>query len=430
MHKSRQRSSHFSQPRRSGVQAATDNLGRRHRPDYWLLVMTAMMLVVGLVVVYSISPGLAASQKISQNYFITKQLIDVGLGVSAFWLAAHIPLKAWRRLAIPLLVTAVIGSIIVMLTPVNELYPAHRWIRVGSYSMQIAELIKLALIVWLAGWLSYKWRSGKLADFNSTTKWLLGLLLAVSVVVAKLQSDLGSAFVILAIVGLMVFMIGAPLKKLMLASVVVLCLLSLGIASSDYRRQRLTTFLHPGANCQNSGYHACQALIAVGSGGLFGLGLGYSVQAYGYLPEASNDSIFAVMAEKFGFIGSVAMVSAYGVFIFRIKRIIERTTEQFSRLIAVGVLAWLSTQAIINIGAMIGLLPLKGITLPLISQGGTSLIFMTAALGLVFQISRYTSYNVVEPRSDYQPPSGAGDSIERRRVGRSPNSHLVARPRA
>jgi cell division protein FtsW len=187
--------------------------------------------------------------------------------------------------------------------------------------------------------------------------------------------------------------------------------------------------LHPQSNCQGSGYQACQALISVGSGGIFGLGLGYSVQAYGYLPEASNDSIFAIMAEKFGFIGTVAILVAYAVFITRLKQIAERTSDQYSRLIVIGVMAWLSTQMIINIGAMIGLLPLKGITLPLISQGGTSLIFLTAALGLVFQISRYTSYNVTEPSTSLAEERFASNSFDGRRLGRPHNPALVARPR-
>jgi cell division protein FtsW len=167
----------------------------------------------------------------------------------------------------------------------------------------------------------------------------------------------------------------------------------------------------------------------VGSGGALGLGLGYSVQAYGYTPEASNDSIFAIMAEQFGFIGSLSIIVIYGLFIARLKRIIEHTPDQFRRLIVVGVLAWLSTQMIINVGAMIGLLPLKGITLPLISQGGTSLVFLTAALGIVFQISRYTSYSVVEPKSASNEPHDTNYSFNGRGIRRPHNPSVVTRPR-
>jgi cell division protein FtsW len=231
-----------------------------------------------------------------------------------------------------------------------------------------------------------------------------------------------------AIIAVLAFAIGIPLKKVALIAGLVIMLGIIAISSSSYRRDRLETFLHPQRDCQDSGYQACQALISVGSGGVFGLGLGYSVQAYGYLPEASNDSIFAIMAEKFGFVGTVAIVVVYGAFIRRLKQIAERTSDQFNRLLVIGVMAWLSTQAIINIGAMIGLLPLKGITLPLISQGGTSLVFITAAIGLVFQISRYTSYNITEPETINEAPKSY-NRFDGRGVRRPHNPTFVTRPR-
>lgn len=402
---------------------------RRHRPDYWLLILTSILLVTGLVVVYSISPGLAASENISQNYFVTKQLIDVGLGVVGFILASQIPLRVWLRYATPLIALAILGSLAVMVTPLNALYPAHRWIRIGSFSFQIAELIKLAVIIWLARFLTEHLNAGRLNNFKDTFKPLLIILLIVGVVMAKFQSDLGSAAVVVMVLAMMAYSAGVALKKLGLFVGAILLFGVLAISSSAYRRQRVTTFLHPESNCQGAGYQACQALISVGSGGIFGLGLGYSVQAYGYQPEPSNDSIFAIIGEKFGFIGSLLLVSLYGFFIARLVRIAQKTVDMFSRLIVVGVLAWISTQMVINIGAMIGLLPLKGITLPLISQGGTSIIFLTAALGLVFQISRYTSYDVAEPKTTRPFDSRPSDSANGRRLGRSHRPYLVARPR-
>lgn len=422
-------------PSRAGLQAEINHravigsLGRRHKPDYWILILSALLLTIGLVIVYSISPGLAASQNVSQSYFIVKQLIDVVLGIVIFALAAYVPLSVWSKLAKPLAIAAVIGSLIVMFTPVDAVYQAHRWIRLGSFSFQIAELIKLALVIWTAGFLGQRWRQGRLADFNATLKPLLLVLLAIAVVVAKLQSDLGSAGVMIAIVGLMAFSAGIPLKRVMLIAGLIVLIGVIAIAGSSYRRERVTSFLHPQTHCQGNGYQACQALISVGSGGLVGLGLGYSVQAYGYTPEASNDSIFAITAEEVGFIGATAVVIIYALFITRLKRVIERAADQFSRLLAVGVLAWLSTQMIINIGAMIGLLPLKGITLPLISQGGTSLIFLAAALGIVFQISRYTSYDVIEPNASPAPAPGASDHPNRWGIRRPHNTAPVARPR-
>jgi cell division protein FtsW len=380
------------------------------------------------VVVYSISPGLAASQNISQNYFVSKQLIDIGLGTVAFIVAACLPTAWWRRWAKPLAIIALLGAVVVMVTPIDEVYQAHRWIKIGGFSFQIAELMKLALLVWVAAFLETNWRQGKLANFNSTLKPLLAILFGVGAIVAYLQSDLGSAGVMVAMMGIMAYAVGIPLKKVGLIASLIIILAVIAIASSGYRRERLNTFLHPGTNCQGSSYQACQALISVGSGGVFGLGLGYSVQAYGYLPEASNDSIFAIIAEKFGFIGTLTTITIYAAFITRLRHIIAHTADQFNRLLVVGVLAWLSTQMIINIGAMIGLLPIKGITLPLVSQGGTSIIFLTAALGVVFQISRYTSYRESEPINTSET-SKPQYSYDRRGVGRPHNPNLVARPR-
>jgi cell division protein FtsW len=403
---------------------------RKHKPDYWLLVMASLLLAIGLVVVYSISPGLAASQHTSQSYFITKQLIDVLLGVAAFTAASFVPLAVWKKSAKPLAAIAIIGSLIVMVTPIDQVYQAHRWIRLGGFSFQVAELIKLAILIGAASFLAQRWKQNKLADSKATLKPLIILLLVIGVVVAKFQSDLGSAGVMISMLLLMAFVAGIPLKRAAMIGGLVILLAVVAISSSSYRRERLATFLHPQSNCQSTGYQACQALISVGSGGVLGLGLGYSVQAYGYTPEASNDSIFAIMAEQFGFIGTVAIIVIYGAFIARLKRIIIHTEDQFRRLLVVGVMAWLSTQMIINVGAMIGLLPLKGITLPLISQGGTSLIFITAALGIVFQISRYTSYSVVEPKLGINESASTNYSFNGRGVRRPHNAALVARPRA
>ncbi len=404
-------------------------MARRTKPDYSILIFSALLLVIGLVVVYSISPGLAASRHVSQSYYVIKQFIAVGLGLVTFGIAAYLPLKFWRAAITPMVLLSLAGCLVVMITPIDEVYQAHRWIRLGGFSFQIVELIKVTLLLWVAKFLTDRWRGGQLADFDATLKPLLIVLLGVGVVVAKLQSDLGSTGVIIAMIGMMVFAVGVPVKRLLIIVGLVVILAILAVSSSGYRRERLATYLHPQSNCQGNGYQACQALISVGSGGVFGLGLGYSVQAYGYLPEASNDSIFAIIAEKFGFVGTFSIILIYGTFITRLKRIVNRTSDQFSRLVVVGVLAWLSTQLVINVGAMIGLLPLKGITLPLISQGGTSLIFLTAALGLVFQISRYTSNNVTEISSSLEQGQSASNNPERRRNGRAYSPTPVTRPR-
>ncbi len=403
-------------------QSVASKLGRRHKPDYWLLILTALLLVIGLVVVYSISPGLAASQGVSQSYFVTKQLLDVILAGVVFAVASYIPISWWHRSAKGLVVAALLGCVVVMLVPVDSVYQAHRWIRLGGVSFQVVELVKLALIVWLAKFLTAQAKMGLVNDFKETLRPLLLVTVAGGFVVAKLQSDLGSTAVMVAIIGLMAFVAGISLKKVSIIAGIIFLLGIIAISSSPYRRDRLATFLNPGKDCQSTGYQACQALISVGSGGLFGVGLGYSVQAYGYTPEASDDSIFAIMGEQFGFIGSVIIIGLYGAFIARLKGIIEKSADMFSRLLVVGVMAWLSTQMIINIGAMLGLLPLKGITLPLISQGGTSLLFITAAIGIVFQVSRYTSYSKIKLLPDQNETKHQYYSSHRRRVGGAHNA--------
>ena len=388
-------------PRGARRPAYVDRTGqRRHRPDYVLLLLSVVLLVVGLIVVYAISPGLAAQKHVSDNYFVTKQVVTIFMGIATFAVVSQVPLSFWYRLRVPLIGLASLATLVALISPVSVDYPAHRWIRFGGQSLQSVEMIKFALVICLAGFLAEKIKQGAMADAKKTLRPLLIILGVLGVVVAGAQRDLGSTGVLVVMMAAMAYVAGLPLKRVLQISGVILIGTIIAISSIGYRRERILTFLHPERDCQNAGYQACQALIAVGSGGIAGKGLGHGAQAYGYLPEASNDSIFAIMAEKFGFIGTAALLALFMGLFSRIKSILERAPDNFSRLMAAGVLAWLSTQTLINIGAMIGLLPLKGITLPFISAGGTSVIFVTAAIGLVFQISRYTTYganNTVDP---------------------------------
>ena len=378
-----------SRPAANGGDAPS---ARRHKPDFWLVTICVVLLAIGLVVVYAISPALSESAHVSSNYYVFKQLIAIALSLVAFGVTSQVPLQRWRQLYKPLLIVAALATLVALVMPVNPNYPAHRWVRLGSFSFQSVELLKFAVLIWLAGFLSMQTRLGLIADSQKTLKPIGIAIGAIGLIVAGVQSDLGSTGVMLAMMGAMAFVAGLPLKKVMMIGGVIAIGTLLLISATPYRRDRLATYLHPEKDCQTSGYQACQALIAVGSGGMIGLGLGRSVQAYGYLPEAANDSIFAIYAEKFGFIGATLLIGIFIGLFSRIKSIAERAADDFHRLIAVGVLAWLSVQTLINIGAMIGLLPLKGITLPFISYGGTSVVFVAAAVGLVFQISHYTSF--------------------------------------
>lgn len=384
----RDRASRFASPSFAEALAGA----RKHRPDYWLLIWMVAMLSIGLIVVYAISPALAEAKGVSNNYYVYKQLLAIGLSLVVFAVTSQIPLSFWQRYTKPLLTAAAIATLLAVIMPVNPDYPAHRWVRLGSFSFQSVELLKFGLFIWLAGFFAAAMQKGTLNDPERTFKPLLFVLAVVGVVVAFVQSDLGSTGVVVGVIGIMAFVAGLPIKRVLMVLGIIAIGTLIAVASTPYRRDRMLAFIHPEKDCQNSGYQACQALIAVGSGGMMGLGLGKSVQAYGYLPEAANDSIFAIYAEKFGFIGSVGLLGVLAAFFYRIRLVAERLPDEFGRLLVVGILAWMSIQAFINVGAMIGLLPLKGITLPFISYGGTSAIFSAAAIGIVFQLSRYTNF--------------------------------------
>lgn len=406
--------------RRRAVLGNNGKSTRKHKPDYILLLLTVALLAYGLVVVYAISPGLSAQKEVGENYYVGKQLIAILLGLIAFGITSRMPTDWWRRLERPLLLAAA-GSAVAVRLFGERVNGAYRWIQFSGLSFQAAELIKFALLIWIAAFLTDRYQQGKLGDRDLTFKPLVIALGTIAVVVAGIQSDLGSTGVMVAMMAAMVFVSGMPLKRIAVIGCIIAIGTTLLISTSSYRRDRFATFLNPTRDCQTTGYQACQALIAVGSGGVFGLGLGRGVQAYGYLPEAANDSIFAIMAEKFGFLGVSVILGLFAAFFTRMKNIIDKAPDTYSRLLVVGVLAWLSTQAMINIGAMIGLLPLKGITLPFISYGGTSLIFITAAVGVVFQISRYTSYSVMTDEEVGERRSEDSSSRRRFRGAYNPN---------
>lgn len=388
---------------------------RRHRPDYLLLLLTVALSAIGIIVVFSISPAIAVEKGVDGNTYVFKQIFAVLLGLAIFGVAAAVPLEKWAKMYKPLLGLAAVATLLALAMPVNADYPAHRWIRVAGFSFQSVEMLKFAGIMWLAGFLSWRIKNGLMTDQNKTLKPLSFVFIGMAVVVAGLQSDFGSFMVMVAMMGVMSFVAGLPVKKLLIGAAVLAVLGTILISAMPYRRERLTAFMHP--DCLNSGYQACQALIAVGSGGMIGLGLGRSVQAYGYLPEAENDSIFAIYAEKFGFVGVTVLLGLFAAFFTRIKKVAEKAPDDFSRLVVVGILVWLSCQTIINIGAMVGLLPLKGITLPLVSYGGSSVLMVMAALGVVFQVSRHTLYSI--PESEQISSGGARsyeNSSNRRRV--------------
>lgn len=408
----------------SGGKSDENNGSRRHKPDYMLLILSLLLLSIGVIIIYAIGPALAVLYESSTNTFINRQVIAIGLSLIAFVIAANIPIALWKQLYKPALIAAGIMTLIALIMPVNPDYPAHRWVRLGGFSFQSVELLKFALLLWLAVFLGKYMRDGGAKSVHNTAvfKPLLIALGVIGIIVAGVQSDLGSTGVIVAMMAAMAFVAGLPMKRIMAFGGIIVIGLVLAVATSPYRQDRVATFLNPEADCQDSGYQACHAHIAVGSGGIIGQGLGNGVQAYGYLPKAENDAIFAIYAEKFGFIGVCVLIGIFVGFFARMRRIAERSTDPFSRLVVVGVLVWLSVQAIMNIAAMLGLLPLKGITLPLVSYGGTSVVFVMIALGLVFQISRYSQHRVSLGNSSHGDEHENRNDRRRVRGAYHPNS--------
>jgi len=352
-------------------------------------------------------------------------MIAVGLGVIGFLITSSMPIAYWKKLTRPLVVLALLSAIAVRLFG-QQVNGAYRWIQIGGFSFQSNELIKFAILILVASFLAGRIRDNLIKSSQKTLLPLFIILLVVLVVVAGLQSDLGSTGVIVLMMGSMAFIAGLPMRKIVTIGAIIVVGGLLAVSASSFRRERLLTFLHPTTNCQSTGYQACQALISVGSGGLMGLGLGRSVQANGYEPEAANDSIFAIYAEELGLVGDIVLLALFTALFVRIKNIVERSPDDFSRLIVMGILAWLSTQTLINVGAMIGVIPFEGITLPFISYGGTSILFVTAAIGLVFQISRYTTYNlpIIEKGSEGKKDE---NSYDRRGIRRAYNPNLSGR---
>lgn len=391
---------------------------RRHRPDMPLMLFVAVLILLGLIVIYAISPALIArinlsGSELDQNHFLYRQLIYIGIGVAAFVMGAIVPIDFWRKHANKVLW---IGVVLALMPFVLQATPlalcvngACRWIDLGPISFQPVEIMKFGLLVFLANFLAVRVVQGRLNDVRYSLVPLGILLGVIAVIVIGLQKDLGTGLTIFAIVLTMLFVAGLRAKHFGLAIAAAALVGGLFIVIAPHRIERVLTFVnHSSAQDDGMAYHVNQALIAVGSGGLTGKGLGQSVQAFGYLPEAANDSIFAILAEKFGFLGTLVVLAVFSALFLRLLFIMDRTTSLMPKLLVAGTFGWVFSHSIINIGAMLGIFPLTGITLPFVSFGGTSLLCILAALGLVFNISRYTSHST----------SVRGDSYDNRRRGR------------
>ncbi|MEO7617772.1 MAG: putative peptidoglycan glycosyltransferase FtsW, partial [Candidatus Saccharibacteria bacterium] len=293
---------------------------------------------------------------------------------------------------------------------------ATRWIDVGPFSIQPAEVMKIALILYLATW--FEQRSDDIRSFMDGVIPFMIMVGSACFVIVVFQRDMGTMLVLAGAAVAMYFTAGIRWTHLSLLMGTGLAAGLAAIVAFPHRMSRVLTFLDPTKDASGSGYHINQALIAIGSGGVLGVGLGHSIQVYGYLPEAANDSIFAIIAEEFGLIGSFAIILLFGFVVYRGLKVAQAAPDTFSRLTATGISTWFGLQAVINIGAMLSLVPLTGIPLPWISYGGTSLIISMFGAGILLNISKYTireesHANRSERRGDSRPYN-ANSSYQRR----------------
>jgi len=382
---------------------------RKHKSDRWIGVLTVALLVVGLVVIYAIGPmrvnvlNAAYGLDYEENYFFIHQLVNVILSLIVFIVAFKIPYKTIRKFSkVIMLLGLVASAVLAVLAMVGSGLAkcelgACRWFSLGSLSFQPAELLKIGLVLYLAGLMAERKQEGRIntTDFFWPFAVVSGLSLLFVIVI---QKDLGTGVSLVAIILAMLWMSGVKWQYFWLTVLVAGVLGIVAIISSPHRMERIMTYSSEEDSEDN--YHIENAMIAIGTGGLFGVGIGNSVQATGYLPESINDSVFAVMGETFGFVGLTVIVLAFAVLLMRLLKTANYLENDEESLVVVGVFAWMMAHIGVNIMAMTDIIPLTGITLPLLSYGGTSMLFTAAALGLAMQLSCYTGREPREERSE------------------------------
>lgn len=355
--------------------------------DSLLVISVITLTLFGLLMLAS------ASAVISQDrfghpyvYVLRQALFGISGGVLAFLLVSRIAYQRWQRIAPLFLLVSLVLMAFVFLPQTGFGYGgARRWIHIGSFSLQPAELLKLSLVFYLAAWLAKRKK-----EIRSAVEGPLPFLIVLGVIgiLLVLQPDIGTLGVIILTGGAMYFVAGGRVLHMAVIVMLVLAAIAVLIWFAPYRLARVVTFLNPEADPQGIGYQLRQSLIAIGSGGATGLGIGFSRQKYYYLPEAFGDSIFAVMAEEIGFAGVALFLLVLGTLLARGFMVAKRAPDEFGRLTAVGITSWIGFQSLINMGAVSGVVPFTGVPLPFISYGGTSLAFLLAAVGVLTNISK------------------------------------------
>lgn len=359
-----------------------------HHPDRVLLGVTVVLVVIGFFLFSSASLGLLARTGVRfSDVALTQFLVGVCGGFAALAVLMRVPYRNYRNLAPYAFGGALVLVSLVFIPGLGySANGAYRWLSVFGFSFQPAEFLKVAFVLCMAWYFSaYHHR---LEDIRFALGGLM-ILLAVSSIPLLFQPDTGTFAILCVTGGAMCVVAGVSVRHLALLGAFLVGGVIVLAFSRPYLMERVTTFLDPGQDPQGAGYQIKQSLIAIGSGGLFGVGFGQSVQKFSYLPEPIGDSIFSVAGEEFGFVGSIVIIGLFVFFAVRGLMVGMRAPDRFGGLVAVGMVVLLITQSFFNIGSMVGLMPLTGEPLVFISHGGTSLLFALASVGIVLNVSRY-----------------------------------------
>lgn len=358
------------------------------KPDYVFFGLFVGILTFGVLMLSSAS-AVVSFQKFNTAYYYVSHQVLFGVlpGAVLCFIASRIDYHYWRRFAFFFLVLSVALLVLVFIPGIGYSYGgAHRWMHLGKLLFQPSEVVKLTFLLYLGVWLSSKGEKN-VKDFSLGFIPFL-VLLGIIAFLVILQPDVGTMGIIAIIAFSMYVVAGARLSHVMLAFVGAIAMFLLLIKTAAYRLQRFMTFLHPELDRLGIGYHINQALLAVGSGGIFGRGFGHSRQKFAYLPEVTGDSIFAIIAEEMGLVFSFLLILLFMALAWRGLHIASRAPDQFGKLIVVGIISWITFQTFVNIGAMLSIVPLTGIPLPFISYGGSSLLVLMTAIGIVLNVSR------------------------------------------
>lgn len=364
------------------------NIRATRPPDFILFLTVLILLSIGVVMVFSASEYAALVRYHDSFYFFKRQFFYALLGIAGMLFFLNYDCQNFKRLAVPLLGISFLLLVIVFIPGVGHTsHGAQRWIDIGPVTFQPSEIIKFGIVVFTAYGLSRQRHTVK--SFRGLLLYLVVAGLAGTLIL--MQPDLGTAITLIGTVFIMLFSAGGSLWTLGSVGLIGIAAVGAAIYFEPYRMRRFLAFINPWKDPLGSGFHIIQSLYALGSGGLFGMGLGQGKQKFLYLPEQHTDFIFAVIGEELGLIGTVLVVTLFLIFIWRGLRIALHTSDTFSSLLAAGITAGIGLQAFINIGVVTGSLPITGIPLPFISFGGTSLVFTLAAVGVLLNISRQTT---------------------------------------